>query len=506
MTSQIKRVSALAAVLMILAAVCCVNISAAEATPFYATWEEAKPVYFPDSTSTNMNEVAYAIDKVIEAGHHNLENGFTDEAYQCAQQGYYGYYEVCGFERRTMAEISGARKNEVEFIYRDLRKAVKNNSLADYDDASTRLRTDLYQDALLLSDVTPAFVEKYTSDKEFASYYTRITGNDQAKLEQMAGVQRTNAAGSAASSFVQAFIILLREGLEAILVIGGIVAYLIKSGNKKQVRSVYIGSLFAIALSFVAAWALGVIKNANAAAGANQEIIEGVTALLAVAVLFYVSNWMLSKSETEVWQNYLNKQVESSVSKGSMFALGFTAFLAVFREGAEVILFYQPIISDAQKGEGVGYVWLGVLAAVVVLVIVYIAIRYFSVKLPLKPFFIATSILMAVMSIAFLGSGIKELIEGGALDNVNIYIPGLTPLIEKIPTNDVLDIFGIYPHTETIVPQFILLVVYIILFIVQIRRSQKLKRELREQQAKAALEQESPETVNQAVNQPESIK
>lgn len=488
MTSRIRRVSAAAAVLFILAAIFCVTASAAEVTPFYATWEEAQPVYFPDSTTTNMNEVAYAIDKVIEAGHHNLENGFTDEAYQCAQQGYYGYYEVCGFERRTMAEISGARKNEVEFIYRDLRKAVKNNSLTDYDEACTQLRTDLYQDALLLSDVTPAFVEKYTTDKEFATYYTQITGYDQAKLEEMAGVQRTNAAGSAASSFVQAFIILLREGLEAILVIGGIIAYLIKSGNKKHVRSVYIGSVVAIALSFVAAWVLGMIKSANAAAGANQEIIEGVTALLAVAVLFYVSNWMLSKSESEVWQNYLNKQVESSVSKGSMFALGFTAFLAVFREGAEVILFYQPIISDAEKGEGVGFVWLGVLAAVVALVIVFVLIRFFSIKLPLKPFFMATSILMAIMSIAFLGSGIKELIEGGLLDNVNLYIPGLTPLIEKIPTNDVLDIFGIYPHTETIVPQFILLVVYIILFIVQIKRSKKIKREI---EAQRELEKQS---------------
>lgn len=478
MTAKIQRISALAAVLVILAAVFSVSAAAAEATPFYATWEDAKPVYFPDSTSTNMNEVAYAIDKVVEAGHHNLENGFTDEAYQCAQQGYYGYYEVCGFERRTMAEISGARKNEVEFIYRDLRKAVKNNSLEEYDAASQKLRVDLYEDALLLSDVTPAFVEKYASDAEFASYYSEITGYDQAALEELAGVERTNAAGSAASSFVQAFIILLREGLEAILVIGGIIAYLIKSGNKKQVRPVYIGSVFAIALSFIAAWVLGMIKSANAAAGANQEIIEGVTALLAVAVLFYVSNWMLSKSESEVWQKYLNDKVESSVSKGSMFALGFTAFLAVFREGAEVILFYQPIIADAQSGDGTGYVWLGVLAAVVALVAVFIAIRFFSIKLPLKPFFMATSILMAVMSIAFLGSGIKELIEGGLLDNVNIYIPGLTPLIEQIPTNDVLDIFGIYPHTETVIPQFILLVVTIVLFIVQIRRSNKIKREM----------------------------
>ena len=478
MTSAIKRFSALTAAILLIAAVFSVHVFAAEATSFYATWEEAQPVYFPDSEKTNMNEVTYAIDKVLEAGHHNLENGFTDEAYQCAQQGYYGYYEVCGFERRTMAEISGARKNEVEFIYRDLRKAVKNNSLEEYDAAADALRTDLYEDARLLSDVSEAFVNKYKEDSEFAENYTRVSGLNLTDLEALAGVEHSGGAGSAASSFLQAFVILLREGLEAILIIGGIIAYLIKSGNKKQVRSVYIGSIVAIALSFAAAWVLGMIKSANAAAGANQEIIEGVTALLAVAVLFYVSNWMLSKSESEVWQKYLNEKVESSVSKGSMFALGFTAFLAVFREGAEVILFYQPIIADAQEGDGVGFVWLGVLAAVVALVAVFIAIRFFSIKLPLKPFFMATSILMAIMAIAFLGSGIKELIEGGLLDNVNIYIPGLTPLIEQIPTNDVLDIFGIYPHTETIIPQFILLVVTIILFIVQIRRAGKIKKEM----------------------------
>ena len=197
--------------------------------------------------------------------------------------------------------------------------------------------------------------------KEFAENYTKMTGVTLASDKVTSNV---GGAGSAGAVFAQAFVILLREGIEAILVIGGIIAYLIKSGNKKQVRAVgnkkqvravYIGSVFAIALSFGAAILLNTIKAANATSGgANQELIEGVTALIAVAVLFYVSNWMLSKSESEAWQNYLDKKVESSVSRGSMLALGFTAFLAVFREGAEVILFYQQIITDAQEGDGVG--------------------------------------------------------------------------------------------------------------------------------------------------------
>ena len=165
-----------------------------------------------------------------------------------------------------------------------------------------------------------------------------------------------------------------------------------------------------------------------------------------------------------------------------MIALGFTAFLAVFREGAEVILFYQQIITDAQEGDGVGWLWLGVLVAAVALVAIFVAIRFFSVKLPLKPFFLATSILMAIMAISFLGAGIKELMEGSF--ELVLRIQGITPLVEQIPTNDFLDIFGIYPHTETIVPQFILLCITVWLFIKQHIANKKLKAEMKKQTAK----------------------
>ena len=473
-SSHKRFFAALLVVFAALTAIAPLQAFAAAETEHYATWKEAQPAYFPDSDKTNMNEVAYAIDKVVAAGRENLENGNTDAAYKCAQDAYYGYYEVCGFERQTMARISGARKNEVEFYYRDLRQAAKSNSLSDYDEAADNLMKCLYTDAPLLSNVSETFVQKYVEDKAFADDYTRLTGT---LLAEDKVTDNVSGAGSAGAVFVQAFIILLREGIEAILVIGGIIAYLIKSGNKKHVRAVYIGSLVAIALSFGAAMLLNAIKNANATnGGANQELIEGITALIAVAVLFYVSNWMLHKSESEVWQNYLDKKVESSVSRGSMIALGFTAFLAVFREGAEVILFYQQIITDAQEGDGVGWLWLGVVVAAVVLAAIFIAIRFFSVKLPLKPFFLATSILMSIMAISFLGAGIKELMEGSF--ELVLKIQGVTPLIETIPVNDFLDVFGIYPHTETIVPQVILLCITVYLFIRQHFENKKMRAQL----------------------------
>ena len=139
---------------------------------------------------------------------------------------------------------------------------------------------------------------------------------------------------------------------------------------------------------------------------------------------------------------------------GSSFALAFTAFLSVFREGAEVVLFYQPMLSEGNAG----MVWTGFGVGCVILVFVYLAITKLSIKLPIKVFFTATSILMAVMCVSFLGSGIKELAEGGVFD-VTLRVPG-------IPENDVLQVLGIYPYLETLVPQLILAVILLITFMV----------------------------------------
>ena len=156
-------------------------------------------------------------------------------------------------------------------------------------------------------------------------------------------------------TFLGAFGIIVREGLEAILVIAGMIAYLVKSGNQKTLKNVYIGSVLGIVMSFVAAWFLSWLKRVWTGAGQSQEVIEGITALIAVCVLFYVSNWMISKAEAASWSRYIDDKVQSSVETGSSFALAFTAFLSVFREGAEVVLFYQPMLNEGNPS----MVWVG---------------------------------------------------------------------------------------------------------------------------------------------------
>jgi high-affinity iron transporter len=195
--------------------------------------------------------------------------------------------------------------------------------------------------------------------------------------------------------------------------------------------------------------------------GEDQELVEGATMLVAVAVLFYVSNWMISKADTEAWSSYIEKQVESSISRRSMFSLAFAAFLAVFREGTETILFYQALVGDTKTHSLM--IWVGLGAGSLLLVIIYLLFRLLSVRLPLKPFFIGTSLLLFVMAISFAGSGIKELQEANAVS--------ITP----VGSFNSVEALGIYPTAETLGAQLFLLALTLATAIVTDRR-RKAKR------------------------------
>jgi high-affinity iron transporter len=156
--------------------------------------------------------------------------------------------------------------------------------------------------------------------------------------------------------------------------------------------------------------------------------------LTATAVLFYVSYWLISKTESGRWQNYLRSKVERSMSGASVFSLWFASFLAVYREGAETILFYQALYSGAR-----GDVWpitAGFLFAAVALAGVFALIKYGSLRVPLAPFFAVTSALLYYLAFTFAGRGIAELQAAGWLTQ--------TP-IDWLPS---VDWIGLYPTLE----------------------------------------------------------
>ncbi len=446
------------------------NTESADAAPaagfeydqgYLLTWDEFKEVY--GVTTWNYNDQAVVISDLANYAVELYAAGETDEAYEYAKATYWGYYEVSGFERNTMNYISGSRVSEVELGFTTLRKAVKKDlGVEAAQEAADSLSAMLVTDGLILSPEGPTFTAAE------AAATTGTTGS---------AATTGTSLGSAIAVFLGSFAIILREGLEAILIVGAIIAYLIKSGKKNQVLPVYIGSALGVVFSFIMAAVLNWLLSRSAEYHMSQEVIEGIAALTAVVVLFWVSNWMVSKSESAAWSQYIEGQVASSSDKGSVFALGFTAWLAVFREGAEVILFYQPMLAEDRPD----MVWLGFGVGVLALVVVFMLIRFLSIKLPLKPFFMGTSILMAIMSISFLGAGIKELIEGAVFEEIEFmdlsWVSNSPAWLNWIPYNDTLDVLGIYPLVGTIIPQLILLAITIVTFILHIRKNKRIAAE-----------------------------
>ena len=194
-------------------------------------------------------------------------------------------------------------------------------------------------------------------------------------------------------------------------------------------------------------------------ASSHQEILEGAVALIAMVMLLFTSNWMLSKSSVSSWNAYIKDKTEASVSTGGVWALASLSFLAVFREGAETVMFYQALLTMDRSGGA--SIWQGFAAGMVVLVAVFLVIRYTSVKIPLRPFFAITSALMAILVVIFAGGGLHALIEGDIVSGT--YVTGW-------PTYDFL---GIYPYHETLVFQALIAIVVVVLGIVStIKRRQ----------------------------------
>lgn len=425
-----------------------------ETADYYLSYKKYTAAENPDGSKTvSYNEITNQINNLLQEGLRRYEAGVEkdgDDGYYKPFTNSYGFwYETSGFEKTVMGYISGARVNEVELQFANMKKAVNNGaSVEEVSEEVDKLVSMLREDADKLDELFG-----YTTEEE------------------------SSGGGLAGATFLAVLVIIVREGLEAILIVGALVAYLIKTQNKRGTIYVYGGSILALVASFILAAILYTITSGTSNS-IPQEIVEGVTALLAVAVLIYVSNWMISKAESEAWTNYLTDKVTVSADSGNLFALGFTAFLAVFREGAEVILFCQQYFSRAGSMEN-GYlaVFGGVVIGLLIVAVIFVLIRVFGIKLPLKPFFTATSILMAVMAIAFLGSGMWELfLDGGLAERIGGWVQNLAgtiPALSWMNGNNILTFLGIYPTWITLGPQIILTIITIITFVMWMRKNRK---------------------------------
>ena len=394
------------------------------------------------------SEVASEMTVILDQAYEAAAAGKGDEGATLVNNAYYQYYEKLGFEKNVMNAISGDRVSQVEYQFKMTRKTMRDGgSDKEIKQLVDDLKSWLVEDAAILDGGASGNVNGFT------------------KLV-------TSSAG-------QAFLILIREGLEALLVVAAVIAYLVKSGNKRFTKWIYLGVVAGLAGSGLVAVLFTFLFGGS---GPIQEISEGVCALIATLMLLWTSNWMLNKSSVEAWNNYIRNKTEAAVAGaqskvesgqglglGMIASLAMLSFLAVFREGAETVIFYESIYSMSQDAHGM---WIGGLAAAAVLIVIFLILRFTSVKIPIGPFFLVTSIVMAALVVIFAGGGIHALIEGDLIEGT---------YLSTVPTNDWI---GLYPYVETITAQVIAAIAVVVLFVVGFIKKHRMKLAAQAEQAK----------------------
>lgn len=209
-------------------------------------------------------------------------------------------------------------------------------------------------------------------------------------------------------AFASSFIILFREGLEAVLIVSAILALLAVSAPPQAARWVHVGWIAALGAG-AATW--GLAQWLIDISAMQREILEGLSALLAAAVLFYVSFWLLSRAEAKAWKHFIETKIKIAMTRQKLWALAGVSFLAVYREVFETILFYQVLLSQGIENHKA--VLGGAGAGVLCLTAVALALFRFQIKIPLRYFFTVTSSLLYILSVVLAGKGLHELQEAG---------------------------------------------------------------------------------------------
>jgi len=286
-------------------------------------------------------------------------------------------------------------------------------------------------------------------EAEFATLRARVTKADAAALDSLrgrlrAGLERAERVVSdrpaPAVLFAQSLLLMVREGFEAILILAALLAALTKAGAPERRRDVTRGAVWAVAASLVT-W--GLVEWLFRLGTSQREALEGVTMLLATTVLFAVSYWLLSKVEAARWAAFVRQRMAGALATGSGVALASVAFIAVYREGLETILFYQALFATA--GAAAPAVLLGMVGGALALAAVYIAVERFGLRIPTRPFFALTGAVLYYMAFVFAGKGVAELQGAGVI--------GISPLdwAPRLPA------LGIYPTIESLALQGVLL-------------------------------------------------
>jgi high-affinity iron transporter len=292
-------------------------------------------------------------------------------------------------------------------------------------------------------------------ERAFGSFRVALAEGDSAAIGVAAAEARRSlgdavavlhADGSHAVLFGQSLLIILREGLEAILIVGALTGLLVQAGAAARIRDLGIGVGFAIVASLLTAALFATVLEVSVA---QQEAVEGLTMLLAAVVLFWVASWMVSKIEAERWRAFVRERLHTALARRGTWALAGIAFLAVYREGVETVLFYAALLGTVESPGGAGAVLGGFLLGALALGGIYLAMRRWGVRIPIRPFFAVTGVLLTIMAVSFAGKGVAELQAAGWVPTTPLRLPAFPAL-------------GIFPTVQTLGAQVAIAIAFVV--------------------------------------------
>lgn len=246
-------------------------------------------------------------------------------------------------------------------------------------------------------------------------------------------------------TFWDAALILLREGVEALLIIMALLTVTRKSEQTKASKWIVAGSVIGIVLSIALAF---IFKAIFENLGSTRELTEGLVGIGSVILMIIVGIWLHSKSSLDSWQNFINKNMDKAMSTGSIVTFGLVAFLSVFREGAETIIFYLGIVGKISTWSLI----LGIIVASVILALIAIFFNQITKWIRIHRLFFIMSLFIFILAFKILGVSIHT------LQILNI-VPQHT--INHLPF---IDLIGFYPTYETLIPQLALVILVVIYY------------------------------------------
>lgn len=410
-----------------------------EYTKFVASWtKNERPVRELDIASYGKIETQVAFMRItlaedeldldqLQGQFNTLTNAIDDFVAGKVVQGTTGNYSV--------ATLIGLLKESIDLIEeKSYDKAA--DSLVEFIEIWPNVEGDIRtKNASLYTEIEskiPLLVSDLSKD---AVDQQRITESIDSLIKDIELVQTTSNY-----TYWDSALILLREGLEALLIIIALIAFLKKANQENQKKWIYVGAFSGLVVSAIAAIILSTILQ-SVSAGTSREIMEGYVGLGAAVLMLGVGVWLHNKSSINAWNKYIQTQMNHAISTSSILSMAFVSFLSVFREGAETIIFYAGIAPKMSTLELI----IGILIALAVLAVFAIVLIKVSGKIPIHRFFIVATVLIYILAFKIIGVSVHTL-----------QLTSVFPMtrVDHLP---VISSIGFYPTWETIIPQVLLI-------------------------------------------------